>query len=190
MQRSCDQTFAGSVFARCKNVGVRGRHPRNDFHDRAHGHRFGDNVWSVTAQQLIFRLQFATTTQGTSQLDLRAHNCYQTLVVPGFRNKVARPPLHRLHRQIDRRPRRHHHDRERVVDLLDFGNDFKSFLPGSGVARVIEIHHQQRVIFFLECVENSRQGGDRIGLVPFPFQQNAQRFEHIALIVGDKNSFH
>ena len=62
--------------------------------------------------------------------------------------------------------------------------------PDRRIARIIQIHDQERVILFLERLKNPRQGSDRIGLVPFALEQNAQRFQHIALVVRDQDSAH
>src|SRR5207237_9672588 len=88
------------------------------------------------------------------------------------------------------RPRRHDNDRQRAVERLDFWNDFESLLTRRGVAGVIQVHHQQGVIALLKRVENSAYRSDRFGLVPLAFKQNPQRFQHIALIIGNKNSAH
>ncbi len=150
----------------------------------------GDHVWNVSAEEFVSRFQFPAFAQRAPELDLRAHNREQTLVVPRFRNEIARTAFHCLDREIDRRPRRHHHDRQRAVERLDFWNDFESLLARRGVARVIQVHHQQRVIALLKRIENSAYRSDRFGLVPLAFEQNPERFQHIALIIGNKNPAH
>ena len=78
----------------------------------------------------------------------------QPLVVPRLRNKIARPAFHRFHRQIDRRPRRHHHDRQRIIERLNLRDHLEPFLPRSRVARVIQVHDQERVILFFQRLKN------------------------------------
>src|SRR5207247_8722743 len=58
------------------------------------------------------------------------------------------------------------------------------------VAGVIQIHHQQRVITLLQGIENSAYRSDGLSLMPLAFEQNPQRFQHIALIIGNKNPAH
>jgi hypothetical protein len=36
----------------------------------------------------------------------------------------------------------------------------------------------------------SGEGSDRVGLVSFALEQNAQRFQHIILVVGDQDPAH
>src|SRR5207249_10932378 len=79
---------------------------------------------------------------------------------------------------------------QRAVERLDLWNDFESLLARRGVARVIQVHHQQRVIALLKRIENSVYRSDRFGLMPLAFEQNPDRFQHIALIIGNKNPAH
>ena len=190
MQRLRDQSFARAVFACDQNVRVRRRDPRNHFNHRPHGRRFRDQVRRAAAQQLVRRFEPTAFAKRTSELDLRAHNREQAVVVPRLRHKIARAAFHRFDRQIDRRPGRHHDDRQRVVDLLKFRDHFEPFLARSRVARVIQVHHEQRVIFFLERVEDSGRRRDRVDLITGALKQNSQRFQHVGLIVRDQNSAH
>ena len=100
-------------------------------------------------------------------------------------DKIAGPELHRLDREIDRRPRSHDNDRQRIVERLNSRNHFQPFLAGSGVARVVQVHHEERVVALFQRRENTGQRCDRIHLVALRFQQNAERFEHVLLVVGD-----
>ena len=68
------------------------------------------------------------------------------VVIPRLRDEIARPEFHRLDREIDRRPGGHDHDRQRVIERLDARNDLETFLPRGGVAGVIQVHHEERVI--------------------------------------------
>ena len=120
-----------------------------------------------------------------AERDLRPHNGEQAIVIPRFRDKIARPELHRFDGEIDRRPSRHDHDRQRVIDRLDARNDFQPFLPGGGIAGVIQIHHQQRVVAFLQRLENAGERRDRVRLIALALQQNAQGFQHVGLVIGD-----
>jgi hypothetical protein len=134
---------------------------------------------------LVRRLKAPAFAERARQLDLRAHNREQAVVVPRLRNEIARATLHRLHRQIDGGPRRHDHDRERVIQRLDFWNYLQPFLPRSRVSGVIQVHDQERVILFFERLKDARERRHRIRLVPLPLEQNAQRLQHIVLVVGD-----
>src|ERR1700674_1774542 len=190
MERARHQALARSVLARDQHVRVRGSDPRNQFQHRPHPRRFRDDIRRVAAQQLIRCLEPPAFAQRARQLDLRAHNREQPLVVPRLRNKIARAALHRFDREIDRCPRRHHHDRQRIVERLNSWNHFESFLTRSRVAGVIEIHDQERVIPLLQRLKNPRERSHRVGLMPFALEQNAQRLQHIILVVRDQDPAH
>ena len=112
------------------------------------------------------------------------------VVVPRFRNKIAGATLHRFDREINRRPCRHDHDWQRVIERLDTRNHLEPFLPGSCVARVIQIHDQECVIALLQRLKYSGERSDRVGLMSLALEQNAQRLQHIVLVVGDQNAAH
>src|SRR5207244_11184441 len=73
---------------------------------------------------------------------------------------------------------------------LELRNDFETFLSLGGMVRVIQVHHQERVVFFLPRVENSRERSHRVSLMPRALEQNAQRLQHIGLIIRNQNSSH
>jgi hypothetical protein len=114
---------------------------------------------------------------------LRSNNRQQSLVVPWLGNEIAGAAFHCFHGQFDGGPGRHYHDRQCRVDFLNFYNRRQAFLARRGVARVIQIHQQQRILFLFQRVKDARKRGDSFRLVAFAFQQDAQCFEHIPLIV-------
>ena len=70
---------------------------------------------------------------------------------------------------------------------LDAVEQLEPFLPGSGVAGVVEVHQHDVEVARFDGVDG---GGGRVhalGLVAFAFDQEAERFENIGLIVGDEN---
>ena len=117
-------------------------------------------------------------------------NRQQTLVVPRFRNEIARAPFHCLDREIDRRPCRHHDKGQGVIDRLDPRDYIESLLTRSGIARVIEIHHQEGIIAFFERIQHGTERSHRVCLIALAFQQDAQRFEYVPLIIGNQDFTH
>ena len=71
------------------------------------------------------------------------------------------------------------------VDLLNFRNRRQAFLARRSVARVIQVHQQQRILLLFQRVKDAGKRRDSFGLVTFALQQDAQCFEHVALIVCD-----
>ena len=185
-----NQPFARPVLARDQNVCVGRRDPGNDLQHGTHSGRFRNDVRRVPAQQLIRRFEPAPLPQRAPQFDLSPHDRQEPVIVPRLWNEIARPAFHRFHRQIDCRPRRHHHDRQRAVERLDFRDYLEPFLSGSRVPRVIQVHDQKRVILLFERLKNARERRDRVGLMSFALEQNAQRLQHIVLVVRDQDPAH
>jgi hypothetical protein len=61
------------------------------------------------------------------------------------------------------------------------------FLPGGGVARVIEVHQHDVEVARLHGVDGRRRRVDALGLIAFALDQEAQGFEDVGLIVRDQD---
>ena len=68
------------------------------------------------AKGALRRLEPVAGAERASELDLIPENRDQALVLPRLLHEVARSEAHRLDRQVDRAPRRHHHHRQRAVE--------------------------------------------------------------------------
>ena len=190
MQGSCNQSLASSIFASDQYVRFGGTNARDEFDDRPHPRGFRDQVGCGAAQELVLRFELLTFAQRARQFDLRPNNAEEPIVVPRLRDKIARAAFHRFHRQIDRCPSRHYDKGQGVIDRLDPRDYIESLLTGSGIARVIEIHHQERIIAFFERIQHGPERSRGLCLIAFAFQQDAQRLEHIALVIGNQDFTH
>ena len=122
------------------------------------------------------------------EFDLRLENGGQPRVVPRLLDEIARAAAHRFHRQFHAAPRRHHDHGQRGVQQLYAVEQFQPFLPAGGVARVIEVHQDRVEVARFHFVDH---GGGRVhghGLVAFAFDEEAERFEDIRLVVGHQDA--
>ena len=101
-------------------------------------------------QRLVGQLEPAAAAEGAAELDLRAHDGQQPLVVPRLLDEVAGAAAHRLDRDVDRAPGRHHDDRQRLVGGADAAQQVEPFLAGGGVAGVVEVDEDDVVVLQLE----------------------------------------
>ena len=126
--------------------------------------------------------------QRAAQLDLRLEDGRQPRVVPRLLDEVARAAAHGFHRQLHAAPGRHHDHRQRGVQRLDAVEQVQPFLPAGGVARVVQVHQDRVEIARFHRVDHGRGRIHGFGLVAFALHQEAQRFEHIRLVVGDQDA--
>ena len=75
-----------------------------------------------------------------------------------------------------------------AIERLNLLEQLEPFLPGGGVARIVQIDDDEVEIFVLEAPQNFRRRFSRFDLVAFALQQQTQRFEHIRLVVGDQDA--
>jgi len=71
---------------------------------------------------------------------------------------------------------------------LQFGEEFEAFLTGRGIAGVVEIDEGQRIVALFDRLERraGRLGG--VDEVAFGFEQEAEGFQHIGLVIGDEDT--
>ena len=83
----------------------------------------GDSAMSVGPPSACamrdLRFEPAGPAQRATELDLRAEDGQQPLVVPRLLDEVARAAAHRFDRQVHRAPRGHDDDRQRFVGRVD-----------------------------------------------------------------------
>src|SRR5690606_2916352 len=110
----------------------------------------------------------------------------QPRIVPRLLDVVARAAPHRLDRTLDRAPRRHYHDRQRRVQLLEARQQLEAFAPRRGVARIVQVDQQRIEVALLYRLQYTRRRCGRLHLVVLRLQQDAERLEDIGLVVGDQ----
>ncbi len=125
---------------------------------------------------------------GVAQIDLRLDDGQQPVVLPRLLDEIARAAAHGFHRQAHRAPGGHHDHRQHGVDGADARKQVQPFLPRRGVARVVQIHDHDVEIARFKRRNNRRGRSDRVDLIAFALQQQAQRFQNVGLIVGDQNA--
>ena len=189
MQRARDDVFAGAMLAHDQHVRVRRPDARNQIHHRPHRGRLGDHRRAAFgAQQAIFCFEALAAFERLRKLDLRFQDGQQPRVLPGLLNEIFRAAAHRFDRQLEAAPRRHHDDRHGAIFRADARKQIESFLPGSCIARVVEIDEQRIELARLERRQHRSGRRSGFGVDPFGFQQQAQSFTDVGLIIGDENS--
>ena len=143
---------------------------------------------ALGAQRAVLGFQPLPLAQRAAQLDLRLQNGGEPRVVPGLLNEIARAAAHSLHRQFHRAPRGHHDHRQRGIERLDAIQQLQPFLPGGGVARVIEVHQHRVEVARFHGVDGRGGRIDGFGLVAFALDQEAKRLQHIGLVVRDQDA--
>src|SRR5262245_5505626 len=167
MKRLGDDLLSGAVFAHDENVRIGRAYARNKIQYRFHGRRLCNQSWtSLVAQQPVFGLEALPLSQGLTQFNLSAQDGQKTGVIPRFLDKVPRPPPHSLHRNFNTPPGGHHNDGQRAVQQLDTRQKVQSFLSGSCIPRIVEVHEYNVELAPLEKLPyGGRRGG---GLDPKP----------------------
>ena len=140
------------------------------------------------ARQAARGLEHARSVQRLAERDLRPEHREQALVVPRLLDEVLRAAAHRLDRDADRAPGRHHDDRRVRVERADPRDRIETLVARRRVARVVQVH-QHRIRRTRAQRADERLGViERFGRVALAFQQQAERFGDVALIVSDKDS--
>jgi hypothetical protein len=95
---------------------------------------------------------------------------------------------HGFHGQVHRAPRRHHHHRNGRVDLLDLLQQVEPFGARRGVARVVQVDQHAVVVALPERGQDGGRRLDGVDQVAVRLEQQAERFEDVALVVGDEEA--
>ena len=181
--------LSGAVLAADEHIGVGRADAGDQLEHRPHGFRFPNQRGSgLGAEQAVFRFEPRRAPQGLTQLNLRAQDSQQASIFPGLLYEIARAPAHGLHGERHAAPRRHDHHRKPAVERLNPRQQVQPLLSRSGVARVVQVHQHSVEVARFERGEEVSGRRDRLGLVAFPFQQQAQRLAHVGLIVGDQHA--
>ena len=166
-----------------------GPHARNHLQHGLHGRRFGDERWhAFGAQQPVLGLQTQAAADGVAQIDLCLDDAEQAFVFPGLLDKIARPAAHGFHSQADGAPGGHYDDRQNGIDGLNPREQVQAFLAGSGIARVIQIHQYDIEVARLERGDDAGRRSGGFDLVALAFEQQAEGFEYVSLVVRDKDA--
>ena len=191
MQRLRHQPLAGAVFARDQDIGVRRADARNHIEHRLHGGRLRDQAGKLPrAQQLILGFQNLPFAQRASQLDLRSQNRREARVIPRLLDEVAGAAAHSFHSQIHAAPSRHHDHRQRAVERHQPVQQVQPFLSRGGVPRIVQVHDHGVEVARFDGLQNACGGIYGLRLVALSLDQEAQRFQHIRLVVGNQDARH
>ena len=186
-----NETFAGAVFAGDEDVGIGGTDARDDLEHGAHGGGLREEVGAglaAAAEQFVFLLETAVGADGAAELELVADDGEQAGIVPGLGDEIAGAAAHGLDGDVDAGPRRHDDDRQRGVEPLQFLQKFEAFLAAGGVARVVEVHEDERVVVGLDGLDDGGGRFDGFGGEALAFEQEPQGLEYVGLIVGDEDA--
>ncbi len=190
MHRLRDHAFAGAMLAGDQHVGSGWPDASDHFEDRTHRRRIRDHrdAGFGCAQQAVLIFQTLAAAQRRAQLHLRADRADHASVVPRLLDEVTRSAAHRFHHQVHAAPRGHHDHRQCAVHGGDAIQQVQTFLARSGVTGVIQVHQQDVVVLGFEGAEDAAGRSRRVDLEAFALQQQAERFQHVVLIVGDEGS--
>ncbi len=191
MQSPGDDALAGAVFTGDQNVGFGRADPFDELEHRPHLGRGGDHrrrpvPLGAGAQQLVLRLQVLAAAQGPSQVDLGAQDGEEPVVLPRLLDEVAGTVAHRLDRQIDARPGRHHHDRQRIVEGAQARDQLEPLLPRGRVTGVVQVHQNGVEIAGGDDLEDLGRRGGGLGLVALRLEEEAQGLPDLAEVIGDQ----
>ena len=112
----------------------------------------------------------------------------QPRIFPGLLDVIAGAALHGLDGKVRAPPRRHDHDRQRVVHRLDLLEQIQAFVSGSRVAGVVQIHQEQVEGTLAQSFQNSRGRICSLGLMTVSLEQQAQGLHDVRLIVGNQRA--
>jgi hypothetical protein len=189
VERSRHHPLAGAVLAGDEDVGVRGADPADQVEDRPHLRRFGDQAAAAgRAEGVVLRLQPLAVPQGMVQVDLGAEDLEQPDVVPRLGHEVAGPQAHRLDRQVDGRPGRHHHDRQVGVEGLEAGEEIEPLAPRRRVAGVVEVHQDDVEVAPGQTLDDFGGGGGDLGVEALGLEEEPERLLHLAEVVSDEDA--
>ena len=188
MERLRDRAFAGAVFAADQDVRLGRTDARDQLQHWTHRRRFrNQHRVRVGLERSVFGFEPLLPPQGARQLDLGADDGQQPGVLPRLLDEIARAAAHRFDRDLDAAPRGHDHHRERRVVPAQLRQEIEALLAGRRVARVVQVHQHDVVLVAVDRLQDRRRRPGRIDLEPLGLQQQAQRLEHIRLIIGDEN---
>ncbi len=189
VEPSGDDLLAGAVFAGDERVGVGRSDALHEAQQRLHGGRPGDELRrALGAQGAVLALQPLAAADGLSQLDLGGQQVEQPRVVPRLLDVVARAALERRHRALDAAPRGHHDHRQRGVERLEPRQQIEALDAARRVARVVHVHEQRVEVAGAHRRQHAVRRGGGLDAVALAAQEQAQRFEHVAVVVGDEDA--
>ncbi len=160
-------------------------HLQHGLHRLRLGHQLRQ---AFAAKQRVLRFEALALPERLTELDLGTDDREQPRVVPRLLNEVAGAAAHGLDRHFHAAPRRHHHHRQRRIDALAARQQVEPLLAGGRVARVVEIDQGHVELARLDGRQHARGRRRRLELEALGLQQQAQRFEHVRLIVRDEHA--
>ena len=110
------------------------------------------------------------------------------LVFPWLLDEIARASLDAFNGKIDVAPGGHDDYWEARINLLNARKQVEAFLPGRGVASVIEIDEQHIVVAMAEGLNYQLRRAHAIDEDALRAQQQFHGFKNVGLIVGDEDA--
>src|SRR5207248_6782032 len=105
MQCSRHHFLPAAWLTRDQNVRIGWADSRDHLEHRLHGRSLSDHRGQiVAAQKLILSLEALPTPERFAQLELRAHDGSEPLILPWFLNEIPRAAAHGFYRQADATP--------------------------------------------------------------------------------------
>ncbi len=188
MQGLSDNFFSRAMLARDQYVRVARANAAQQHQQRLHGLGFRNEHRPVLrAQKTILGFQTLGPPHSAVKINLRADNAEQALIVPRLLNEVAGAAAHGFNGQFHAAPRGHHDDGQLAVNTLNLQQQVNSLLPRCRVPMVVQVHQHQIELARLQRFNHSKRIADSLSRIAFRFQQQAQSFADIGLIIGDKD---
>ncbi len=143
----------------------------------------------AAAQRLVLRLELLARRgpPGRGRPECAGWKA-DVVVLPGLLDEVAGALAHRLDRQADARPGRHHHHGERIVDRAQAAEEVQALLAGGRVPGVVEVHEDDVELAAGDRLHDFHRRGGGLGLVAFGLEQQPQGLTDLALVVGDQGA--
>ena len=191
--RAGDQALAGAVFAGDQHVRVGGADAGDHLQHGLHRLRLRDQrglAFAAAAQQRVLGFEALAVAQRLAQFGLRAQDRQQARVLPRLLHEVARAAAHRFDRDVDAAPGGHDDDGQRGVERAQVVEQIEPFLAGRRVARVIEVHQDDVELAAFDRGDDAGGRGGGLNLIALGLEQQAERFEHVGLIVRHEDPRH
>src|SRR2546427_1057481 len=189
MERLRDGPFTGPVLPGDEDVRLRWSDTRDELEYRTHRRGFGDEQRpAVRLERSVLGLEALLPAERARELHLRAHDGEEPRVLPRLLHEVARAAAHRLDRDLDAAPRGHDDDGERRIVAAQLRQQVEPFLARRRVARALEGHQHGVELVPVDRLADGRRGSGGFDFVSLAFEEQAQRFENVRLIVGDQHA--
>ena len=114
----------------------------------------------------------------------------QARVLPRLLHEIARAAAHGFDGEVDAAPGGHDDDGQRGVERAQVVEEIEPFLAGRRVARVVEVHQDDVELAAFDGGDDAGGRGGGLNLIALGLEQQAERFEHVGLIVRHEDPRH